>query len=133
MKHDDKTDTLTTTIQEVAYYNMFLTEAILELLAERGILTGEGTRARQETEERNSCSVSLDAVTCRGLKVPHLITCSAPSGLRNCPTLDSKTGTCVQGETRISVLLVWLRQNDISGQPEGHSDFPGRRSDKIRS
>jgi hypothetical protein len=41
MKHDDKTGTVTTTIQEVAYYNMFLTEAILELLAERGILTGE--------------------------------------------------------------------------------------------
>ena len=32
---------MTTTIQEVAYYNMFLTEAILELLAEKGILTGE--------------------------------------------------------------------------------------------
>ncbi len=28
-------------IQEVAYYNIFLTEAILKLLAERGILTGE--------------------------------------------------------------------------------------------
>jgi len=41
MKHDDKTGTVTTTIQEVAYYNIFLTEAILELLAEKGILTGE--------------------------------------------------------------------------------------------
>jgi len=41
MKHDDKTGTVTTTIHEVAYYNMFLTEAILELLAEKGILTGE--------------------------------------------------------------------------------------------
>ena len=41
MKHDDKTGTITTTIQEVAYDNMFLTEAMLELLAERGILTGE--------------------------------------------------------------------------------------------
>ncbi len=41
MKQDEKTGKVTTTIQEVAYYNMFLTEAILELLAERGVLTGE--------------------------------------------------------------------------------------------
>ena len=41
MKQDEKTGKVTTTIQEVAYYNMFLTEAILELLAEKGILTGE--------------------------------------------------------------------------------------------
>jgi len=41
MKQDGKTGKVTTTIQEVAYYNMFLTEAILELLAEKGILTGE--------------------------------------------------------------------------------------------
>src|SRR5216683_2821353 len=33
MKQDEKTGKVTTTIQEVAYYNMFLTEAILELLA----------------------------------------------------------------------------------------------------
>lgn len=46
MKHDDKTGTVTTTIQEVAYYNMFLTEAILELLAEKGILTGEDVLER---------------------------------------------------------------------------------------
>jgi hypothetical protein len=41
MEQDDKTGKVTTTIQEVAYYNLFLTEAILELLAEKGILTGE--------------------------------------------------------------------------------------------
>jgi hypothetical protein len=41
MKHDDKTGAVTTTIQEISYYNMFLTEAIFELLAEKGILTGE--------------------------------------------------------------------------------------------
>ncbi len=41
MAKDDKTGTVTTTIQEIAYYNMFLTEAIFELLAEKGILTGE--------------------------------------------------------------------------------------------
>jgi len=41
MEQDDKTGKATATIQEIAYYNMFLTEAILELLAEKGILTGE--------------------------------------------------------------------------------------------
>jgi hypothetical protein len=41
MEQDEKTGKVTTTIQEVAYYNLFLTEAILELLVERGILTGE--------------------------------------------------------------------------------------------
>ncbi len=41
MKQDEKTGKVTTTIQEVAYYNMFLTEAIFELLAEKGILNGE--------------------------------------------------------------------------------------------
>jgi hypothetical protein len=41
VKQDEKTGKVATTIQEVAYYNMFLTEAILELLAEKGILTGE--------------------------------------------------------------------------------------------
>ncbi len=41
MKQDEKTGKVTTTIQEVAYYNMFLTEAIFELLAEKGVLSGE--------------------------------------------------------------------------------------------
>ena len=41
MEQDDKTGKVTTTVQEVAYYNMFLTEAIFELLVEKGILTGE--------------------------------------------------------------------------------------------
>jgi hypothetical protein len=41
MEQDEKTGKVTSTIQEVAYYNMFLTEAIFELLAERGVLTGE--------------------------------------------------------------------------------------------
>ena len=35
VKQDEKTGKVATTIQEVAYYNMFLTEA------EKGILTGE--------------------------------------------------------------------------------------------
>ena len=37
---------MTATIQEIAYYNMFLTEAMFELLAEKGILTGEGVKER---------------------------------------------------------------------------------------
>ena len=41
MEQDDKTGKVTTTIQEMASYNMFLTEAIFELLVEKGILTGE--------------------------------------------------------------------------------------------
>jgi hypothetical protein len=41
MKQKVKTDRVTATIQEIAYYNMFLTEAIFELLAEKGVLTGE--------------------------------------------------------------------------------------------
>jgi hypothetical protein len=40
MAPDEKTGNVTTRIQEIAYYNMCLTEAIFELLAERGIVTG---------------------------------------------------------------------------------------------
>ena len=36
-----KAGKVTATLQEIAYYNMFLTEAIFELLAEKGVLTGE--------------------------------------------------------------------------------------------
>lgn len=38
--HDEEMGKLTATTQQIAYYNMCLTEAIFELLAERGILTG---------------------------------------------------------------------------------------------
>jgi hypothetical protein len=53
--HDEKTGKLTATIQEIAYYNMCLTEAIFELLAERGIVTGSEVierikKVRSETE-----------------------------------------------------------------------------------
>jgi hypothetical protein len=34
MKQDGKTGTVTATIQEIGYYNMFLTEALFELVAE---------------------------------------------------------------------------------------------------
>jgi Tfp pilus assembly pilus retraction ATPase PilT len=55
MAHEKKTGKVTATIQEIAYYNMCLTEAILELLAERGILTGPEvmeriTKLKSETE-----------------------------------------------------------------------------------
>lgn len=46
MEQDDKTGKVTATIQEIAQYNMLLTEAIFELLAEKGILTGAEVRDR---------------------------------------------------------------------------------------
>ena len=46
MQHDDKSGKVTATIQEIVYYNMFTTEAILDLLAEKGILTGEEVKER---------------------------------------------------------------------------------------
>ena len=46
MEQDDKTGKVTATIQELAHYNMLLTEALFELLAEKGILTGAEVRDR---------------------------------------------------------------------------------------
>jgi hypothetical protein len=46
MQHDDKSGKVTATIQEIVYYNMFTTEAILDLLAEKGILNGEEVKER---------------------------------------------------------------------------------------
>jgi hypothetical protein len=46
MEHDDKTGKVTATVQEIAQYNMLLTEAIFELLAEKGILTGDEVKER---------------------------------------------------------------------------------------
>ena len=48
MDQDDKTGNVTATIQEIARYNMVLTEAIFELLAEKGILTGVEVKDRVE-------------------------------------------------------------------------------------
>ena len=48
MKQDEKTGELTATAQEVALYNMFMTEAIFELLADKGILTGEEVKERMK-------------------------------------------------------------------------------------
>lgn len=46
MEHNDKTGKVTATLQEIAYYNMFLTEAMFELLAEKGVLNGEEVKER---------------------------------------------------------------------------------------
>jgi hypothetical protein len=46
MEQDEKTGRVTATIQEIAHYNMMLTEAIFELLAEKGILTGVEVKER---------------------------------------------------------------------------------------
>jgi hypothetical protein len=46
MQHDDKTGKVTASVQEIAHYNMLLTEAIFELLAEKGILTGVEVKER---------------------------------------------------------------------------------------
>jgi hypothetical protein len=46
MEQDDKSGKVTATIQEIAQYNMLLTEAIFELLAEKGILTGVEVKER---------------------------------------------------------------------------------------
>jgi hypothetical protein len=39
MENDAKTGKVTTSIEELAVYNMLLTEAIYELLADKGIVT----------------------------------------------------------------------------------------------
>lgn len=53
--HQEKTGKVIATVQEITYYNMCLTEAILELLAERGVVTGSEVmermkKVRSETE-----------------------------------------------------------------------------------
>ena len=46
MQQDDKRGDVTTSIEELALYNMLLTEAIYELLADKGVLN------RAEVTER---------------------------------------------------------------------------------
>jgi hypothetical protein len=53
MKRDDKTGTVTT-IQKLVCYNMLLTEAMFELLAEKEILTGEEVLERVKKLRRES-------------------------------------------------------------------------------
>lgn len=51
---EKKTGKETATIQEITYYNMFTMEAILELLAEKGVLTGEEVLTRVEKLKREA-------------------------------------------------------------------------------
>jgi hypothetical protein len=43
---DKKRGKMTATVEQIAYYNMCLTEAIFELLAEKGIVTGSEVMER---------------------------------------------------------------------------------------
>lgn len=43
---DFKDGSVTASIEEIAHYNMLMTEAIFELLAEKGILTGTEVKER---------------------------------------------------------------------------------------
>jgi hypothetical protein len=54
MKTDAKSGEVTATIEELARYNMVLTEAIFELLAERGILSGKEVLERVEKLKRET-------------------------------------------------------------------------------
>jgi hypothetical protein len=46
VQEDPKTGRVTMTIEELAYYNMFMVEALFELLAEKGILNGVEVKER---------------------------------------------------------------------------------------
>ncbi len=54
MESNPKSGEVTATLQEIAYYNMFLTEAIFELLADKGILTGEEVKERIQKLKRET-------------------------------------------------------------------------------
>jgi hypothetical protein len=64
MKQDDKTGEVTATPQEVAPYNMLMTEAISELTGgERYLDRQTGQRAHKEAQERNDASFQVGPVT----------------------------------------------------------------------
>ena len=46
MQEDPKTGRVTMSIEELAYYNMFMVEALFELLAEKRILNGVEVKER---------------------------------------------------------------------------------------
>ena len=48
MEQDDRTGKVTASIEELAHYNMLLTEAIFELLAEKDLLTGAEVKERMQ-------------------------------------------------------------------------------------
>jgi hypothetical protein len=58
MQQDDKTGEVTTSIEELAVYNMLLSEAIYELLADKGIVTRDEVTERIK-KLRSETKVSL--------------------------------------------------------------------------
>ena len=46
MQADPKTGQVTASVDELAVYNMLLVEAVVELLAEKGVLTGQEVKDR---------------------------------------------------------------------------------------
>jgi hypothetical protein len=51
---ESKDGKVTATIEEIAQYNMLLTEAVVELLAEKGILTGAEVKERIQKLKANT-------------------------------------------------------------------------------
>jgi hypothetical protein len=51
MKSDAKTGQVTATTDEIAMYNMLLTEAIFEILTDKGLITGKEILDRVEKLE----------------------------------------------------------------------------------
>jgi hypothetical protein len=61
MQVDLKRGQVTASIEEIALYNMLLTEAIFDLLAEKGVLTSEEVKARIE-KLKNETKVNLTRI-----------------------------------------------------------------------
>ena len=61
MQVDLKRGQVTASLEEVASYNMLLTEAIFDLLAEKGVLTREEVKARIE-KLKNETKVNLTRI-----------------------------------------------------------------------
>jgi len=61
MQVDLKRGQVAATLEEIALYNMLLTEAIFDLLAEKGVLTREEVKARIE-RLKNETKVNLTRI-----------------------------------------------------------------------
>ncbi len=61
MQVDLKRGQVAATLEEIALYNMLLTEAIFDLLAEKGVLTREEVKARIE-KLKNETKVNLTRI-----------------------------------------------------------------------
>jgi len=61
MQVDLKRGQVAATLEEIALYNMLLTEAIFDLLAEKGVLTREEVKARIE-KLKNETKVNLTPI-----------------------------------------------------------------------